>query len=441
MKIQNYRRGAMGRRKQASVFIDAFAGCGGLSLGLMQAGLDGLFAVEKDESAFLTLRRNLVCRKTGTTFSWPKWLPKQHIAIEQLINDHRDDILRLRGKVDILAGGPPCQGFSSAGRRQADDPRNRLFKSYVELVRLLEPKIVLMENVRGFAMSFGEGASVDNYAVELRALLSDRYVVHERLIDLSAFGVPQKRTRYFLIAMDPELGNVDPFEVIKDRMSGFLRSQGLQATVSAWSAISDLEKERGGTRPSKDTKGFLEIVPSPRRTAYQKLMGAGAKRLGDLRLARHSPEIERRFGEIIETCHAQGRLNTSVGAAIRNRYGLKKQALRVLDPDKPSPTITSMPDDLLHYAEPRTLTVRENARLQSFPDWFKFAGKYTTGGNRRRHEVPRFTQVANAVPPLAARAIGEALAEIIATVKAAAIHPAPLHGRGEGPVQELELVT
>ena len=87
-----------------------------------------------------------------------------------------------------------------------------------------------------------------------------------------------------------------------------------------------------------------------------------------------------------------------------------------------SPTITSMPDDLLHYSEPRTLTVRENARLQTFPDWYSFQGKYTTGGHRRKQEVPRFTQVANAVPPLVARAIGETLTDLLRTkpMKAAA---------------------
>lgn len=407
----------MARRTQAPVFIDAFAGCGGLSLGLMQAGLDGAFAIEKDEFAFLTLRKNLVDLGKAHSFSWPKWLPTQAITIEQLIDEHRDELIKLRGNIDILAGGPPCQGFSAAGRRRADDPRNRLFKSYVELVRLIEPKIVLMENVRGFTAGFGENAPVDNYALQLRALLSDRYIVHERLIDLSSFGVPQKRTRYFLIAMHPEFGDVDPFDLLKARLPAFLRCQGIQAPVSAWAAISDLEMSRGGVRPSQDTKGFQEISPSRRRTTYQRLMGSGAKSVGDLRLARHSPRISKRFGEIIETCHALGRLSTSVGSEIRNRYGLKKQALRVLDPDMPSPTITSMPDDLLHYAEPRTLTVRENARLQSFPDWFKFEGKYTTGGERRRHEVPRFTQVANAVPPLVARAIGETLAEIIAASK------------------------
>jgi len=129
----------------------------------------------------------------------------------------------------------------------------------------------------------------------------------------------------------------------------------------------------------------------------------------DTRLARHKPDIATRFAEIIDRCKRQGRLNTNVGRETRELYGLKKQALRVLDPTRPAPTITSMPDDLLHYAEPRTLTVRENARLQSFPDWYAFQGKYTSGGDRRKREVPRFTQVANAVPPMMAEVLGEAL--------------------------------
>ena len=90
----------------------------------------------------------------------------------------------------------------------------------------------------------------------------------------------------------------------------------------------------------------------------------------------------------------------------RRAHSLKKTAIRVLDPLGCAPTITSLPDDLLHYFEPRTLTVRENARLQAFPDWYAFQGNYTTGGQRRRKEVPRFTQVANAVPPLLAEQLG-----------------------------------
>ena len=412
----------MGSTRKKFVFIDAFSGCGGLSLGLLQAGLTGSFAIEKDDFAFATLNINLLGTKGPFNFEWPSWLPKAPISIEALIHNFADELRALRGTVDVLAGGPPCQGFSTAGRRRIDDPRNRLFSSYVELVKLIEPKIVLMENVRGFTMSFGEDEEVDNYALKLRSLLSQQYSVYERLVDLSRFGVPQQRTRYFLVALHPEFGNINPFEVIEERLPGFLRRMNLQTPVSSWSAISDLEAELGGTRPSGETSGFLEICPGSRRTSFQKMIGVGSVDINDLRLARHAPEIRQRFAEIIDICQAEGRLNTTISTETRNKYGLKKQALRVLDPDRPAPTITSMPDDLIHYSEPRTLTVRENARLQSFPDWFAFQGKYTTGGDLRRKEVPRFTQVANAVPPLAAQAIGEAIVEILSSIP---MSPAP----------------
>ena len=131
------------------------------------------------------------------------------------------------------------------------------------------------------------------------------------------------------------------------------------------------------------------------------------------RLARHKQHIRERFASIIAACKAEKRLNTSLSAEMRSEYKLSKSGLRVMDPKAPAPTITSLPDDLLHYSEPRTLTVRENARLQSFPDWFEFKGKYTTGGDRRRNEVPRFTQVANAVPPLLAEQLGLAFLRIL----------------------------
>jgi DNA (cytosine-5)-methyltransferase 1 len=402
----------MSRTSKKPIFIDAFAGCGGLSLGLMQAGLRGLFAIEKDEFAFKTLHENLVKAPVSIGFSWPKWLPQKAISIEALIDKYQQHLLALRGSVDVLAGGPPCQGFSTAGRRRIDDPRNRLFSSYVELVNLVQPRIVLMENVKGFTINFGGAESVNNYAGKLKKLLSSRYNVHERLIDLSRFGVPQQRTRYLLIALDSTFGDVDPFALVEAHQATFLRLLGIQAPVGSWAAISDLLISNG-TRPSAETPGFSEIMPVAAITSYQRLMRDGGAPPKDLRLARHGEKIAARFAEIIALCHAEGRLNRSISAEMRARFGLKKQALRVLDPDRPSPTITSMPDDLLHYKEPRTLTVRENARLQSFPDWFSFQGKYTSGGDRRQREVPRFTQVANAVPPLAARAIGEVLCAML----------------------------
>lgn len=395
------------------VFVDAFAGCGGLSLGLLQAGLRGKFAIEHDKFAFETFYMNLLGDNRDFKFDWPPWLPKRPTSIVTLIEEHNENLRSMAGSIDLLVGGPPCQGFSSAGRRKHDDPRNALFNSYMRLVDLLAPRAVLVENVRGFTVRFDVKSEPKQYSQQLRHKLQQNYDVFEELLDLSEFGVPQLRTRYFLLAVEHGYCPNNPFDVLKSRIPSFLRSLRLQAPVSSWAAISDLEIGRGGTRPSSDTPGFEEIVPASPLTQYQKLMRAGMVASTDLRLARHSDEIKRRFQEIIDVSRAEGRLNITINNELRARFGLKKKALRVLDPDRASPTITSMPDDLIHYAEPRTLTVRENARLQSFPDWFAFKGKYTTGGNLRAREVPRFTQVANAVPPLVARAIGEMLIDLL----------------------------
>jgi DNA (cytosine-5)-methyltransferase 1 len=404
----------MSRERSGSIkFVDAFAGCGGLSLGLLQAGMRGEFAIEHDKFAFETLQSNLLQENSRYRFSWPRWLPKAPISVEDLIQRYTGRLDEMYGKIDVLAGGPPCQGFSSAGRRRLCDPRNRLFETYVRLVEVLRPRVVLIENVRGFTINFSNSGNVNNYAKMLRSLLCERYQVYEEMLDLSLFGVPQLRKRYFLIAFRSDLCSANPFGALMARLSSFLRSLGLRAPVSSWSAISDLEVSRGGVQPSRDTAGFNEILYTSPLTSYQKLMAAESSGPSDLRLARHSDEIAKRFAQIIDLSHAEGRLNTSISEDVRARFGLKKRALRVLDPDRPSPTITSMPDDLLHYCEPRTLTVRETARLQGFPDWFAFKGKYTTGGDRRRREVPRFTQVANAVPPLVARAIGEMLIDVL----------------------------
>ncbi|MEB1529021.1 DNA cytosine methyltransferase [Xanthomonas sp. WHRI 7945] len=394
-------------------FVDAFAGCGGLSLGLMQAGWTGRFAIERDKFAFATLKANLLTKGSPHKYTWPRWLPKKPIGIVELLSNYRGQLENISGSVDVLVGGPPCQGFSSAGRRKHDDPRNQLFASYLDLVDIIKPKAVLIENVRGFTLDFSTGDEIKNFSQLLKAQLSDEYTVHEQLLDLSTFGVPQARTRYFVLAFRSELNIPDPFAYLRSNLPSFLRSQRLTVPVSSGAAISDLEISRSGKQPSVESKGFEETRYAGPLTHYQKMMNAGCKAPTGLRLARHAEEIACRFKEIIELSHAQGRLNISIGAEMRARFGLKKMALRVLDPDRPSPTITSMPDDLLHYSEPRTLTVRENARLQTFPDWYSFQGKYTTGGHLRKQEVPRFTQVANAVPPLVARAIGEALTDLL----------------------------
>jgi DNA (cytosine-5)-methyltransferase 1 len=411
---------AVTTRESGPLFIDAFAGCGGLSLGLLRAGWRGLFAIEKDDFAFKTLKTNLVDQGAKHRYDWPEWLDQKSWTIEALIKQHGKKLEALRGRVELLAGGPPCQGFSSAGRRKPSDPRNELFQQYLQFVELVRPRMVLIENVKGFTYDFVERDDPSirrNFAAELVAKLNETYHVYTDTLSLSEFGIPQHRQRFFIIGMLKDdfrelEGARKPFDRLRARKSTFLKAKGIAEQVTSYQALSDLEVERAGTKDCPDSSGFKAIKTVVGKSAYQKLMRDGHEgEVGDTRLARHRPDIAARFALIIEDCKARKRLNVQLNKEMREIYGIKKMATRVLDPKKPSPTITSMPDDLLHYAEPRTLTVRENARLQSFPDWFRFQGKYTTGGERRAREVPRFTQVANAVPPLIAEILGEVLLE------------------------------
>lgn len=132
--------------KKKLSYIDIFAGCGGLSLGLHNAGWQGLFAIEKSPDAFKTLEYNLI--KKVNHFSWPNWLPQTHHDINIVLKQYKQELLKLQRKVDLVAGGPPCQGFSMAGRRKENDIRNNLIKSYIRFIKTIQPKIIFFENTR-----------------------------------------------------------------------------------------------------------------------------------------------------------------------------------------------------------------------------------------------------------------------------------------------------
>ncbi|MBF0445734.1 MAG: DNA cytosine methyltransferase [Magnetococcales bacterium] len=407
-----------GSAERTPTFVDAFAGCGGLSLGLMEAGWQGMFAIEKDPLAFETLQANFLSSNSRHLYNWPNWLDQEPLSIYDLMGEmYVSQLDKLRGKVDLLAGGPPCQGFSSAGRRDPNDPRNRLVDAYLELVKRLEPDMVLLENVRGITYKFTSNSDSNeevNYSKKLIKTLSKDYAVFTRIIKASGYGVPQNRPRFFMIAMRKGVKRShprpNPFTFVSAHRDSFFQAKGLKRRPSACSAISDLEVLKNGDKDCPECKGFKAIDYKEPKTAFQKAMRIGFDGPpSDTRMARHQPHIVDRFTSIINHCKANKQLYSTIPKELRERFGLKKQVIRVIDPRRPSPTITSMPDDLIHYSEPRALTVRENARLQTFPDWFVFKGKYTTGGHRRKLEVPRFTQVANAVPPLLAELLGESL--------------------------------
>lgn len=400
-------------------FVDVFAGCGGLSLGLKRAGWKGLFAIEKDSYAFDTLTTNFPTGNETCSYDWPESIEKKAWDIQDILLNRRQALMDLAGTIDLLAGGPPCQGFSQAGKRRLDDPRNMLLEGYLELVEILRPQLILVENVRGFTSDFKmpTRSQKTNFAVELERRLSADYDTKSMVIRACDFGVPQIRPRFFLIGAQKNAGVGAKIEssvdTLESNVCGFLSERSLPRWPNSSDAISDLELARNGTFPSEESKGFEAIAYNSPLTCYQNVMRTGhVGQPSDTRLARHRTEIRKRFASIIQDCKKDNRLGVTISSTMRKKYNLKKKAIRVLDPLLPAPTITSLPDDLLHYSEPRILTVREIARLQSFPDWFRFKGSYTTGGHRRRKEVPRYTQVANAVPPLIAEQFGFVLLDI-----------------------------
>lgn len=430
-------------------FIDLFAGCGGLSLGLTQAGMSGVFAIERDLMAFRTFAANFVGASATSSmpFDWPDWLEKRAWAIDDLLDFHADKLKGLRGSVQVIAGGPPCQGFSTAGRRNEDDPRNQMFRRYAKVVDAVRPLGLILENVPGMQIVHAKKSSgaatsdgAKSYYEKAKATLEAiGYDVLGQILQADRFGVPQRRPRLIVIGVRRDLasflkGGVSRvFEIIEEQRKAHLGGLGLGERVSAEEAISDLEISNRGTTPCLDEespRGFVEIVYAGPSTNYQRLMHAGheGKPMNSMRLARHREDVAQRFSEILEAAPRGVRMNES----LRKQFGLRKHRIYPMAASDPAPTMTTLPDDVLHYGAARILTVRETARLQSFPDWFKFLGKYTTGGDRRTKECPRYTQVGNAVPPLLARAIGQAMSAALGEANAGLLaYSAALRAKAE----------
>ena len=393
-------------------YIDLFAGCGGLSLGLYNSNSwHGMFAIEKSPDAFTTLKHNLIDNKPH--FSWPEWLPEKHHDINEVLKKYKKELISLRGKVDLVVGGPPCQGFSFAGRRIEDDTRNTLVLSYLKMIEYVQPKAILFENVKGFGLGFKKKDPEKNgersrpmSEVVLEEMHKQGYDdAQAKLIDFSKFGVPQSRKRFIIVATKNNSAG-QFFEKLDSNTENFKHKKGLKKVTSLSDAISDLYRKYGDT-DSPDTKGFKAGKYGRKKSSYQKLMRLNPTlKLPDShRFANHTKKIKERFQEIIDK-------NLSA-SEIRENFKTKKSSTKLLDPNLPTPTLTTLPDDYIHYCEPRILSVREYARIQSFPDWYEFKGKYTTGGARRKLEVPRYSQIGNAIPPLFGEIAGDVLKELI----------------------------
>ncbi len=401
--------------KRKPTYIDLFAGCGGLSLGLHQSGWRGLFAIEKSPEAFETLEYNLI--KKLDHFEWPDWLPCQPYDINEINSIYREHLKKLNGQVDLVAGGPPCQGFSYAGRRIENDDRNKLIDSYLEFVKLVKPRIIFFENVKGFTRKFVKNKSKGKaYSEFVLKSLEKEYSVKGEMIDFSEFGIPQKRTRFILVGVRKDFAKQRKiqaenfFDKISREKKNFLISKRLSLKTNLKQAISDLLYENG-TVDCPDRKRFKAGVYSRPTSAYQRYMRKGTTNTtpDSHSFVNHRKETEKKFKFILQ----HGNRNKHLTQELMSRLKINKHRVVPLDDAQPSITLTTLPDDHIHYQEPRVLTVREYARIQSFPDWFELKSKYTTGGDRRTTEVPRYSQVGNAIPPLFGEQSGLVLKELI----------------------------
>ena len=394
--------------------IDLFAGCGGLSLGLYQAGWHGIFAIEKNPCAFETLKYNLIDNKNH--FDWPKWLPKEPLDILEVNKKYKKELKQLRGTIDLVAGGPPCQGFSMAGKRVKDDVRNQLVFAYIDFIQMVRPKLILFENVKGFTYAFNKKDNPD--AVPYSVIVVDQlkkmgYDVSAQVIDFSEYGVPQRRKRFILVGVQKSVKKKagDFVKKLKGNRDSFLSERGLSKDTAIIDAISDLLRANG-TMPTPDRKNFLSGVYGEVMSHYQEYLRQGVE--GQIpqshSFARHGADKLACYKKLLAEYPVKGK---RIDGKAREAWGIKQRGLFILDGKDVAPTITNMPDDYLHYQEPRIMTVRECARIQSFPDWYEFKSKYTTGGDQRKKEVPRYSQVGNAIPPLFAEQAGLVLKEMI----------------------------
>ena len=229
------------------------------------------------------------------------------------------------------------------------------------------------------------------------------------IINFAEFGVPQRRKRFILVGVRKAniIRSNEFMARLKEQFPKLVERHRLTKSPTLSDAISDLLKSNG-TEPTPDRPGFQSGRYGKPSTPYQIFLRMGISETQDIpnshSFARHTSEKTSCFEKLL------AEKDTIVGRRIdgdeRKKWGIHQRGITVLDPDAVSPTITGAPDDYLHYSEPRIMTVRECARIQSFPDWYEFRSKYTTGGEMRKKEVPRYSQVGNAIPPLFAYQTG-----------------------------------
>lgn len=332
--------------------IDLFSGVGGLSLGFENAGFESIFALDYNEGVIDGYRQNF---------------KKTKVVCDDISSINLNETFRDYKNVDtFVIGGPPCQGFSQKGKRLGlNDDRNFLFKKYIEAVKIIQPVGFLIENVPGL-LSAEKGFFLDEIQNEFYKL---NYILSYRVLDASDYGIPQKRKRAFIIGLKRGLEFNWPIKS--------------EIIVTIEDAISDLPKLRSGEGET------IQKYNSPPRSEYQALLRKGSNKIYNHIATKHSSLVLERLQMIPENgtrdSLPEEHLTKSIYSGTWCRL-IKNEPARTITTrfDTPSSGMFTLPD------QDRCLTVREAARIQSFPDNFIF-----TGGKSNQ-----MLQVGNAVPPL-----------------------------------------
>lgn len=358
--------------------IDLFAGCGGMSLGLEAAGFDIVGSVEIDPIHALVHHFNF---PYGVTLCQDISKVKSSDLLAQIRERG------ITGDIDLIAGGPPCQGFSMMGKRQIDDPRNQLVFEYLRIIQEIQPKYFVFENVAGIAA--GKHRQFLDSLVHRFEAIGYHITKPIKVVDASLYGAPQKRKRLIIIGNHKDVSPIDyPQE------THGVRDQKPYVTVS--DAISDLAKidvykgrDRGVAKNKLDYSEFRNNLAIDSRGEFKLChqrssqntvwghLGSNHNETSIERFSQTDPGKVERISRFLKL-HPDGLSNT----------------LRAGTPSGKGAHTAPRP---IHYKEPRCISVREAARLHTFPDWFQFHRTIWHG----------FREIGNAVIPLLAKRIGD----------------------------------
>lgn len=366
----------------APVAIDLFCGCGGMSCGLKMAGFEVLAGVDVEPKYMVTFSHNFPNAKDlGLDLS--ELSPQEFMAVVGI----------QPGEVDLLAGGPPCQGFSKNTPRKnrcMDDPNNVLITTFLRYCEVLQPRMVLMENVAEMKNGFDR-----RYSDELLCRLEGSgYTVSHKVLNAADFGVPQRRRRAFFAAnrFGVEFQLPGATHAKPDKRKNQKKLFSLPAHVSVWDAIGDLPSLKHG-----EGAEYADYA-SPPASAYQQLMRGGLKHVRNHAARPLRPTQYERLASLEP---GQGLKDLPRRLQIKGGYS---GAYGRLTKDMVSPTITRWvfhpgSGRWGHPVDIRVLSIREAARIQGFPDWYAFEGSYTQQAG----------QLGNAVPPLLVKRIVESM--------------------------------